>query len=850
MQNQDIYSAAEHNTSFLKASDQPFDQILDQNLTSFLYNVSDSIRNDSVKNDARVTVINNPAVSLEHSNKDNTSQNLSNDLNTDLEETSGVTDKNPDVGKGAGGIKCLLWNLESLFDKISLQGVCDFIGAFDIACLCETFTLPNFDFGVKFEDHISIHCPAEKFTPTGRPSGGLVVLIKKELEKYIQIKQTNISQVICFKIKKSLLKTSKDILYLCTYIHPVNSIFYSNKEYDNTLEMLENFIAEELIKDDNLDVLLCGDLNARIGEWAYTHHIGNEEQEEEEDITYNRTAQDSQINPNGRKLIEISNAFNMTPLSGLSAKDFDNSYTFISNRGNSIIDHFVCSPDLLPVINNHKVLNRIESQHLPVTITIDTKIDCSTDNPKQTGSLKKFKWQPDKAHECSNIMNKPNVEHHFQEADRQAELNNIEHSIECFTTFLQKISKPMEYVLQFGKRILDKPWFDKQCIKSKKEVISQLRKLGKINNKKQHGRYQKEKRIYLNKKLEYQKLIRDKRKIYNQQTKDKLIRESRDSRSFWALIRKLNWRNIKWPNITIRQWHNHYTNLFNPAGRVPSETQEDENQNEPPTEVEELDQEITSQEVDKALLKLKKDKATGIDEVSAEILLYSKDKIKPYLCKIFNKIFETGYFPIQWGIATIIPLFKKGDRELCDNYRGISLLSISSKIFTSVINNRLYNWAEENHKINEEQAGFRKSYSTIDHIYTLHSMASNCLYGSKRSKLYAAFIDFQKAFDTINRDKLWEVLVRIGVSTRMVSVLKAMYTNVKAVVRQGLEKTQEIDCPIGVRQGCLLSPLLFSLLVAEIAYHVAGEGRAGYQMIPGAQEIFALLFADDIVLFH
>ena len=814
----------------------------------------DHINNVTYNNESlaenQPTTLNETSINLDVPSTNNTfnstnldTNNCGNNDETTAENTSDTGNRN-----WAGGIRCLIWNTESLFDKISLQGVCDFIGAFDIACLCETFTLPSFDFNIKFEDYIPIHCPAEKFTSTGRPSGGIVILIKKELEQFIQIIQTNISHVLCFKLKKSLLKTNRDVLYLCTYVHPSNNVFYTNKEYDNTLEMLESFITEQLIKDDDLDIILSGDINARIGEWCYTQHMGNDENNDTDGATYHRTAQDCQTNPNGRKLIEISNAFDLIPLSGLTEKNFDNSYTFISNRGNSTIDHFLCSPDLLPSITNHKVLNRIESQHLPVTITIDTKLNRSNDKIERSGSVKKFKWQPDKAHECTNIMNKADSQSCFQEAINQADQNNIDQSVNLFTCLMQKISKPMEYILQFGKRLLDKPWFDKQCIRCKKEVVLQLRKLSRINIKRHHGWYQKEKRKYLNKKLDYQKLIREKRRIYNRQAKDKLIKECRDSRSFWAMIRKLNMRKIKWPNISIGQWYDHYVNLFNPPGRVQDENHSSINQDEQPNTVEELDQEISSQEVDNALHKLKKDKATGVDEVSAEILLHTRDKIKPFLCKVFNKIFESGYFPIQWGIATIIPLFKKGDRDVCDHYRGISLLSITSKVFTSVINNRLYSWAEDNNKINEEQAGFRKSYSTIDHIFTLHSMASNCLYGTKRSKLYAAFIDFQKAFDTVNRDKLWEVLVRIGVSTKMIGILKSMYLHVKAIVRQGVEKTQEINCPIGVRQGCLLSPLLFSLLVAEIAYQVAAGGRAGYQMIPGAQEIFALLFADDIVL--
>ena len=738
--------------------------------------------------------------------------------------------------------------MESLFDKISLQGICDFIGTFHVACLAETFTLPNFDFNIKFDDFIQIHSPAEKFTSTGRPSGGLVILIKKELEKYIKIIQTNISHILCFKLNKEILNSSKDLLFICSYIHPVNSIFYSNKEYENTLDMLDNFLAEETIKDDNLDILIGGDLNARLGDWCYTHSSGDNQQGEEEDeIIFHRSSQDSQTNPNGRKLMEMCNTFNLTPLSGLKQKNFDANYTFISNRGNSTIDHFLCSPDFLKFVKQHAVLNRIESQHLPVSITISAELNSANEGTAKTGSMKKFKWQEEKAQECTNIMTKPESEKILQEAKDEADTDNIEQSMNLFTKFMQKVSKPMESIIQFGKKTLDKPWFDKECIHKKKEATSQLNKLARINNRKQPRRYQKEKRVYINKKLEYQRLVKDKRRIYNKKAKEKLINDCKDSRSFWSTIRKLNTRKIKWPNITIQQWQNHYTNLFNPetSGLNQQPMTEDIDQE---VSVEELDQDISPQELERAFKKLKKDKATGVDEISAEILLHTKNNIQSYLIQIFNKIFQMGYFPLQWGVATIVPLFKKGDRDLCDNYRGISLLSITSKLFTSIINNRLYNWAEENNKINEEQAGFRRNYSTIDHIYTLHCMASNCLYGSKRSKLYAAFIDFQKAFDTINREKLWEILKKIGVSTKMINILKAIYLHVKAKIRQGYENSDEINCPLGLRQGCLLSPVLFSLLIAEVAYQVALGGRTGYQMIPGAQEIFSLLFADDIVL--
>ena len=677
-----------------------------------------------------------------------------------------------------------------------------------------------------------------------------MVLIRKKLKQYIEIIKTNINHVICLRINKSLLNSKKDLLYICTYIHPANSIYYSNKNYANTFEVLEEFIADELQKDDEVDILINGDLNARIGDWGFAT---SDDTNEEDATEFNRTSQDPIVNPNGRRLIELCNTFNLTPLNGLTEKLFDNKYTFLSKRGNSMIDYFICSHTFTQHVPRLKIVNRLESQHLPVFVELEANKEVPNNNGPQ-GEIKKTKWQDKKIHECENILNREESKETLQEAMEAVDSDNINHSVSIFTHLMQKVGKPMEYVIQLGKRkTARKPWFDKECVQKKKETLTSLGKMGKIDNRNQARRYQRAKCFFLEKKMEYQKLIKNKRRSYNQQMKEKLLRNCKDSKSFWDTIKQLGSKKLKLPNITIGQWFTHYNNLLNPdtgmqeSVDINTEAIADKEQIDPVIE-ESLDAEISEEEINKAMDRLKKNKAPGEDEVTAELLCLSKNLIFPYLCKIFNKIFELGVFPIQWGIAIVIPLYKSGDRDSCDNYRGISLLSVTSKIYTSIINNRLYNWAELNNKINEEQAGFRRHYSTVDHIFTLHSIASNCLYGSKRSKLYAAFIDFQKAFDTVNRDKLWKILEKIGVSTKMIKTLKAIYAYVKAIIRQGHEKTSEIDCPKGVRQGCLLSPLLFSLLVAEVAYQVAGGGRTGYQLVPGAQEIFALLFADDMVL--
>ena len=165
-------------------------------------------------------------------------------------------------------------------------------------------------------------------------------------------------------------------------------------------------------------------------------------------------------------------------------------------------------------------------------------------------------------------------------------------------------------------------------------------------------------------------------------------------------------------------------------------------------------------EVKQAIRRLKAGKAAGLDEISGEFLKTAEDIITPFLTKLFNQLFDNGIFSEEWSRSVLIPLFKKGDANNPENYRGII-----SKVFTSIINRRLYMWAEKEHKICEKQAGFRKHYSTTDHVFTLVSMISKCLYGERTCKLYIAFSDYMKAFDPVDSDSLWSVLQKIKTST-------------------------------------------------------------------------------------
>ena len=239
-------------------------------------------------------------------------------------------------------------------------------------------------------------------------------------------------------------------------------------------------------------------------------------------------------------------------------------------------------------------------------------------------------------------------------------------------------------------------------------------------------------------------------------------------------------------------------------------------------------------------------KAAGTDQIPPEFLKSVKDSILDYLVVLFNKIYDSSTFPREWATAIIVPIFKKGNPDNPHNYRGISLLNIVSKVFTSVMTARIYSWSESYGKIRFEQAGFRRQYSTIDHIFTLRQIISNAIYGDKRKKIYCIFVDYQKAFDTVKRTVVWGILEKIGVSGKFISMLKGIYSQVKGRVRADNQLTEAFDCPVGLRQGCKLSPIIFSLLINEVAEALEREGRAGCQLLRGTRDINALLFADDI----
>ena len=178
-----------------------------------------------------------------------------------------------------------------------------------------------------------------------------------------------------------------------------------------------------------------------------------------------------------------------------------------------------------------------------------------------------------------------------------------------------------------------------------------------------------------------------------------------------------------------------------------------------------------------------------------------------------------------------------------DNYRGICIGSTIGKIFTCIIGQRLYKLVENENWLGEIQGGFREDRATTDNIYIVNQIIE--MTRKKKEKLYIAFIDLRKAFDRVWRKGMWKKLKALGIDGKFINIVKNLYQNTKKKVKTIHGYTEWVEYDIGVKQGCVLSPLLFSIYMMDMGKRLEELG-IGYsienEILPG------IFFADDIVI--
>lgn len=382
-------------------------------------------------------------------------------------------------------------------------------------------------------------------------------------------------------------------------------------------------------------------------------------------------------------------------------------------------------------------------------------------------------------------------------------------------------------------------WFDEECRRAIEKKNTERDKLLQRKTRQKWEKYSESRR-------EAKRVLKKKKREYLRRQVEDLqqMKNRNETRYFYQRVNhlkngyqpKLNLCKNKEGEILSEEkeimdrWTEYFRELLNKEPTINEEVEiPDDNVN--------VD-EPTLREVELVVKAMKNNKAPGKDSIVVELLKYGGKTIIRELHKLICKIWENEEMPEDWKVGIICPIFKKGDRLQCSNYRGITLLSVAYKIFATLAQRRLNEYAE---KILEEyQCGFRPGRSTVDQMFVMRQIMEKCYeYGTP---LHILFIDFKQAFDSIDRNELYKALIEVNIPRKLVRLIKVTLTNAKAAVMVSGKIGSEFHIESGVKQGDSLSSTLFNLVLHAAVSKLKLKGS----VINKLKQMCA--YADDIAL--
>jgi hypothetical protein len=578
----------------------------------------------------------------------------------------------------------------------------------------------------------------------------------------------------------------------------------------------------------------------------------NEIKLEEIGFTHERANMDCKSNNYGSSIIDMCKNLGMFIINGRVGKDKGIGKLTCKNK--SVVDYGIATPELVPLIVNFEVLDFCEilsDVHCPLIVTLQgvpEKQDMNKEVKKEIKTkvyVQRTQWQPSKKDDFVSLLNDERI--HALNDDiaqlkpitvKQSDMNNIYNEL-CNIIMDSGYATQTIKNVQAGKvrrRMQNKEeWFNDECESMRKQFN---RAKNEDKRLKSDGSKYNRRRASNDYKMAVKKC---KREYKNDFIKSLKMLKGKDPKEYWKLLTR-NSKGKETNDITIDDFCNHFKNL--------STVQTDGNDESldinslTVNENVQLNKLFTEKEILFSINKLKNNKAAGSDNIINEFIKASSSKLLQTYTDYFNLVLNTGIAPDAWVMGNIIPIFKKGDKNNPDNYRGITLLSCLGKVFTSTINERLAKFVNGEGILGEEQAGFRNGYSTTDHIFTLHSLLE--MYLNKHKKVYCAFVDFKKAFDTVDRVSLWRKLAADGINGRLLTVIHNMYKAAKSCVKDKGQFSNLFNCNVGVRQGENLSPLLFAMYLNDLTQFLSNK-MAGLTDL--SQDIRELLSDDDVEVF-
>ncbi|CAB3986903.1 Hypothetical predicted protein [Paramuricea clavata] len=755
------------------------------------------------------------------------------------------------------------WNIHGLINKVLGDKTKnkDFVEAISIDFMFLTETWNNQDINIPGYETINSNLAKPKSKYACRQSGGISLIFKNKFKNFVSIVK-NTKNFIWSKISKEILSSDTD-LYVCgTYIPPEKSKYFDP-------EIFEEFENDIIHFSSKANVIALGDFNARTSKQEdFVSNEGNEyipDTSENSFYLKDRQNFDTSINNHGKKLIEICKTCDLRILNGRTLGDSLGQPTFHGKNGISTIDYIICNQNLL---HNTKYLivkpPNYLSDHSQVVAWFDlqpvsnpkTNIDSTcTEQPKLEQLPSQYIWDKDSEAaftqelKSNKIQNKLN---NFLNNDFSDEKDGMNQCINEFQNIILEASKKSLKIRKTKRRsqinnVANKKWFDKNCRLKRHH----LRKLA--NQKHRNPTNTEIRNEYHIALKDYKNTLQIKKNKFHQDKIEQLENATNDPILFWKILKnstdKIN-PNERSKTPSQSQWLNHFQTLH--SEHTITEKQEEtikllKESERFKDQFNDLDKTITEKELLTATRKLKSKKAVYSDKIRNEMIKLSANIAPLSFLKVFNKILESGRFSETWTEGLITPIYKSGNSLDPNNYRGICVSSCMGKLFCSILNTRLMDFVNEKKLIHQSQIGFIPGNRTADHSLTLKTLHDKFINQNESKKIYACFVDFKKAFDSVWHQGLFYQLLQNKIGGHFYDLITDMYSNTKCAIKLSESRTPFFPYKKGVRQGCTLSPLLFNIYINEIP-KLFEKIESDPFMLPNGTELNSLLYADDLVI--
>ena len=752
--------------------------------------------------------------------------------------------------------KILSWNIQS---SKTVTG-----SKFDDPQFCEIFE--KFPFVCLQEIRQPVKHPGFRpFNNTRRDNkhGGVCIMVENSLARGVTEVKPKIEDVIACKLNKTFFGLDCDIFIVNSYIKPA---YTSSKNSENCgldiMRELDQFINDLRGKGE---VICCGDFNARIGsnldfidedKCGYESYIPLPDDYIPQNLLA-RNTRDPVVNSYNKPFLDMLTNNELHILNGRTLGDIFGEYTCIQPGGASVVDYFIISPDC----NKHVCHMTVQpftcfSDHKPLLLTLNfspsvaRKITSKLHETYARAPLR-YKINADSHALLKSAMTDPEVEIAAKlildddyPIDHQGtqRLNNdvTKHLQNIADNCLEKTKHPR---LNKNGPINKQPWFTNATREAKKN----LAKAAGIVSDFPDSDYLRT--HFYRVKGTYKKLIdRTKNKFF-----DKINSDIESGKVLnWKQFKKLKKCRAmvdKFDSFDMENIQTFFTKFYSNTHATITTAKREEflqeanfiNDRHSTTDAQSaLNKQISLDEIADALKTFKNGKSASDDMICNEILKSLSEANLMLLCKVFNQCLSSCTYP--WNNSIISPLHKKGCKTDPDNYRAVAVSSTIGKLFSTVILNRLIKYKDDEKPDPVNQLGFAKGAQTYDHILTLNTITSK--YKKLKKPIYAVFVDFRKAFDSVCREALFLKMAKLGITGKIFDVLKHMYQNSTGQIKLSGFLSEKFQVNKGTEQGHPLSPDLFKLYIRDLSPQLDQENCPKLLN----QLVSHLLWADDLIL--